>query len=350
MKSGQVRSYQNRTPSRWSQFPKVELHRHLEGAVRLSTLVELAPEVGLEVPQDPDEVREHFLITSPMQDLGSVLNKFLASQKVLASEEIIARITFEAIEDAVKEDIRILELRFAPTFMEQGHSLSREQILRGIRKGLHFAKDLPIAVGFLCIIQRILSPTIADDVLSLALDNRDLFVGLDLADNEIGADPRLFEKTFARALDKEFPITVHAGESQFPEASLNVKNSIELLGARRIGHGLQIHSDPFVMGLVKSKAIPLELCLTSNWLTNAVPNLMQHPIRKLMEAGVPVTINSDDPGLFGIDLTHEYDLLDKFYGFTEIDFNHCNDVAAQASFLPLLKKSKFWPRPIHSLR
>jgi adenosine deaminase len=350
MKDGQVRSYQNRTPSRWVEFPKVELHRHLEGAVRLETLMELAPAVGLEAPSTRDEARDQFLITAPMRDLGSVLNKFLASQKILSSEEIISRITFEAIEDAANEGIRILELRFAPTFIEQGHSLSRNQILRAVRKGLSYAKDLPIAVGFLCIIQRTLSPLIAEDILELALENRDLFVGLDLADNEVDADPRLFETVFGKAAAAEFPVTVHAGEADFPQASLNVKNSIEILGARRIGHGLQVIGDPFVMNLLKTKALPLELCVTSNWLTNAVPSLTTHPIRKLMEAGVPVTINSDDPGLFGIDLVHEYDLLNRFYGFSELEFNHCNDVAAQASFIPLLKKKKFWPRPIHSLR
>lgn len=350
MKAGQVRSYQNRTPSRWSTLPKVELHRHLEGAVRLETLMELAPVAGLEVPASLDEAREQFLITAPMSDLGSVLNKFLASQKILSSEEIIARITFEAIEDAVKEGIRILELRFAPTFIEQGHSLSRQQILRAVRKGVSYAKDLPITVGFLCIIQRILSPEIAHEIVDLALENRDLFVGLDLADNEVDADPRLFAAVFGKAVDNDFPVTVHAGEAAFTGASLNVKNSVEILGARRIGHGLQVIHDPFVMNLLKSKGIPLELCVTSNWLTSAVSSLTDHPIRKLMEAGVPVTINSDDPGLFGIDLIHEYDLLDRFYGFSELEFNHCNDIAAQASFIPLLKKRKFWPRPIHSLR
>jgi adenosine deaminase len=78
-----------------------------------------------------------------------------------------------------------------------------------------------------------------------------------------------------------------------------------------------------------------------------VDSLTSHPIRQLMEAGVPVTINSDDPGLFGINLTHEYDVLNKFYGFTELEFNHCNDIAAKASFLPLLRKSAVWPRPIY---
>lgn len=332
-------------------IPKVELHRHLECSLRLSTFKELAKDLGLEVPADEARLKDEFLVTSPMRDLDSVLKKFLRTQAVLHSEEILARITFEAIEDAVKEGIKILELRWAPTFIAQGHpSLSFDRIIRGIRKGADMASHLPIAVGFISIIQRILPVTEGERVVDFTLENKDFFVGLDLADNEIGFDPLLFQKAFERARKGGLRITVHAGEALFPEASLNVKNSIEILGAERIGHGVQIANDPFVMNLVRNQFIPLELCLTSNWLTQAVPSLTAHPIKNLLQAGVPVTINTDDPGVFDTDLVKEYKLLAQFYGFTEPDFNRCNDIAAQASFLPLIKRQKYWPRPIHTLR
>jgi len=131
---------------------------------------------------------------------------------------------------------------------------------------------------------------------------------------------------------------------------MNVRNSVEVLGAQRIGHGIQIFRDSSVMDLLKRKGIPLEVCLTSNWLTQATPSLESHPIRKIMDAGVPVTLNSDDPGIFGIDLVHEYGLWHRLHGFTIEEFNHCNDVAAASSFIPLMKKQKYWPRPIHKLR
>lgn len=333
------------------QLPKVELHRHLEGSLRLTTLVELARDLGIEIPPTEQQVIDDFLVTKPMKDLESVLKKFMRTQAVLSSEEILARITFEAIEDACHEGIRLLELRWAPFYIADGHpGLTPEKILRGIKMGLKMAQELPIAVGFISIVQRIHSLEEAEQVLQLTLDHRDFFVGIDLADNEVGFDPTHFEKIFSRAQAQDLPITIHAGEAPFAEASLNVKKSIELLGAQRIGHGLQIFRDPFIMSLVRQKGIPLELCPTSNWLTQSVPSLEAHPIRQLMEAGIPVTINSDDPGIFGIDLVHEYQVLSEIHHFTEAEFNNCNDVAAQASFIPRMQKQKFWPRPIHNLR
>lgn len=332
-------------------IPKVELHRHLECSLRLSTFVEIAGDLGLEIPDSLDKVRDEFLVTKPMTDLESVLRKFTRTQAVLSSKEILSRITYEAIEDAVEEGIKILELRWAPTFITQGHpNLNFETVIQGIRLGAELARHLPIAVGFISIIQRILPVPEASRVVDFTLEHKDFFVGLDLADNEEGSDPRLFQKAFDKARSQGLRITVHAGEANFPEASLNVKNAIEVLGAERIGHGVQIAKDPFVTNLVRSKAIPLELCVTSNWLTQAVPSIEAHPIRQLMQAGVPVTINSDDPGIFDSNLLNEYRILSRVHGFTKAEFDHCNDIAAQASFLPLIKKQKYWPRPIHSLR
>jgi adenosine deaminase len=351
MNSGQSKSSSNSHSETLRKIPKVELHRHLECSLRLSTFIELATDLGMEIPLTKEEIENEFLVTSPMLDLESVLKKFLRTQAVLHSEEILARITFEAIEDAVQEGIRILELRWAPTYVQQGHSnLNFEKIIRAVRSGAQMAQNLPIAVGFLSIIQRNLPVPEADNIVDFTLEHKDFFVGMDLADNEVGFDPRLFEKAFLRARKSGLQITVHAGEADVPEASLNIKNSIEYLGAQRIGHGVQIYKDPFVMNLIRANSIPLELCLTSNWLTQAVSSLTTHPIRQLFDAKLPVTINSDDPGIFGIDLVHEYELLARHYGFQESEFQHCNDVAAQASFIPLIKRQKYWPRPIHKIK
>lgn len=353
MKPGQVlkKDLREIRRMRLTALPKVELHRHLECSMRLETLVELAKDLKMDLPLDPEALKNEFLVTTPMVDLEAVLKKFLRTQAVLDSEEILSRITYEVIEDAVAEGIKILELRFAPTFITQGHPhLDFDKVLRGIRKGADFAQDLPISVGFLSIIQRILPVETAERVVDFTIANKDFFMGLDLADNEDGFDPLLFKNCFYRAQQNGLHITVHAGEAPIPQASLNVKNAIEILGAERIGHGLQIYRDPFVTNLVRKKAIPLELCVTSNWLTQAIPNLKAHPIKELLAANVPVTINSDDPGVFGIDLVHEYELLETDYGFTADDFQRCNDIAAQASFIPLMKKQKYWPRPIHMLR
>lgn len=329
------------------QLPKVELHRHLECSLRLSTLCELAPQVGIEIPKTDAELKKALLVTEPMRDLEAVLKKFLATQAVLHSEEILTRITYEAIEDAVQEGIRILELRYAPTFVQYRHeNLSFEMIHQAIVNGVEMAKHLPIAVGLIAIIQRILPYEIGERVTDFAIDHRDTFVALDLADNEVGFDAAKFAPLFVKAKKAGLHITVHSGEADVPGSAEYVRTAIELLGAERIGHGVQIYKSPEMMAFVRDRKIPLELCPTSNWLTNAVPSVATHPFRQLMEAGVPVTINSDDPGVFNIDLVNEYQVLANLHRMTEAEFNHCNDTAASASFIPLATKQKHWPRKI----
>lgn len=331
----------------WLSYPKVELHRHLELSLRPSTIKELAPQFGIPVP-DEATFRKRFLIEAPMQDLGAVLNKFLDTQKLLASTEILERIAFEACEDAHREGIRILELRYAPTFVRQGHDhLSFEDIHQAFVRGVQKAEQRwPLAVGLVCIIQRILPVHEAEAVTDFAIENRATFVGLDLADNEIGFDSKPFAAFFARAKKSGLGITVHSGEANAPKAPRYVKDAIEFLGADRIGHGVQIYRDTAVMEFVRERKIPLEICPTSNWLTNAVASTQEHPIRRLIEFGVPVTVNTDDPGIFGIDLVHEYELLEREHGFGTKEFDLCNSIAARASFIPLAKKQQVWPHPL----
>lgn len=335
---------------RLKQMPKVELHRHLECSMRGSTLRELAKQAGLEVPDDDAEFKARFLVTEPMRDLAAVLFKFNAVQRVLMSEEILTRITFEAIEDAVAEGIRILELRYAPTFVRHGHEyLSWEQIQRAVMKGIEKARQLPIAVGLIAIIQRTLSIKEAEAVTDFAIDHKGEFLALDLADNEVGFEPRPFAPMFLRAKKAGLRITVHSGESDVPEAPGYVRDAIELLGAERIGHGVQIAKSAEITKFVADSKVPLELCPTSNWLTNAVVSTARHPFRHLKDNGVLVTLNSDDPGVFNIDLVHEHRVMEREHGFSEQELQEINDVAAAVSFIPLSEKQKHWPRPILSV-
>lgn len=328
-------------------LPKVELHRHLECTLRIPTLRELAPQVGVEIPDSDEELKRQLLVTEPMRDLETVLKKFLATQAVLHSEEILTRITYEAIEDACHEGVRILELRYAPTFIQQGHDhLSYEKIHRSITRGVEMARHLPIAVGLIATIQRTLPVATGRRVADFAIEHRDTFIALDLADNEVGFDSRPFASIFEDAKKAGLRITVHAGEADVPGAEEFVMTAIEALGAERIGHGVQIHRSRRVMDEVIRRGIPLELCLTSNWLTNAVSSLAAHPFRALMEAGVPVTINADDPGIFDTHLIKEYRLLHELHGLSVAEFERCNDTAANASFIPHELKQKHWPRPL----
>lgn len=331
-----------------AKIDKVELHQHLELSLRPSTIKELAPSFGIEVP-DEAAYREKFVITEPMNDLGAVLNKFLDTQKLLGSEEILERISFEACEDAYNQGVRILELRYAPTFVADGHpNLNFETIHQAIVKGIKRAEaTYPMAVGLICIIQRILPVEKAEEVTQFAIDNRETFLGLDLADNEEGFDSKPFSPFFHKAIGAGLKITVHAAEINTGKSPTYIVDAVEHLGAHRIGHGVQIHRDPAMIKYAIEKNLVLELCPTSNYLTKAVlGTVADHPFRKLFDAGVKTTINTDDPGIFDTNIIKEYEVLQKYHGFTLDEFNQCNDWAAAASFIDAEKKQKVWPRPI----
>ena len=317
-------------------IPKIELHRHLELSFRKETLKELAPSFGIDTSTE-EKYKEAFLITEPMSDLDSVLKKFINVQSVLQSEEILERLSFEACEDAyTKENIKILELRYSPTFIQRDKAggLKFEAIHQAICKGLAKAKEsYNIQVGLLGLIQRILSIESAHYVTDFILENKKDFVGVDLADNEDGFEPKPFAPVFQKAKKAGLGVTIHAGEIDTEESPHYVKDSVEHLGATRIGHGIQIHKNPEIMEWVAKKGIVLEVCPTSNVLTNAAASIEKHPISKLLDAKVKLMINTDDPSAFDIDLNHEYQILSDKHNFTEEKFNQLNEIAFQASFI-----------------
>lgn len=283
-----------------------------------------------------------------MVDLGSVLNKFLDTQKLLSSPEVLERIAFEACEDAfTQEGIRILELRYSPTFVELGHKMSFEQIHAAIVRGVTRAENTyPMAVGLICIVQRILPLASAEQVMDFAIAHKNTFVAVDLADNEVGFDSKPFAPLFLRAQKAGLGITVHSGEANVPDAPQFVRDAIEYLGASRIGHGVQIFRDKKIMDLVKEKSVVLELCPTSNLLTSAVANLASHPLKTLFDYGILTTVNTDDPGIFNVDLNHEYKVAHEVIGLSADDLKKCAQIAAERSFIPLSKRKKVWPHPL----
>lgn len=326
---------------------KAELHRHLELCLRPDTIWDLAPQFGIQL-KSQREFQDRFMILEPMKDLGSVLNKFLDTQRLLATPEILERISFEACEDAYKnEGIRILELRYAPTFVEMGHKMTYDQIHSAIVRGIERAeRTYPMAVGLICIIQRILPVKDSIKVFKFVLDHKDTFVGVDLADNEEGFDSKPFAEHFLAAKKAGLGITIHSGEAPHPKAPKWVMDAVEVLGAQRIGHGVQIYRDENVMKIIRDRGIPLELCPTSNMLTNAVPDLKHHPLKTLFDFGVLTTINTDDPGIFNTNLNREYRIAHEIIGMSKDDLEKCAQYAAENSFIPLSKRKNVWHKPL----
>jgi adenosine deaminase len=331
-------------------LPKVELHCHLEGCFRPGTIREVGRTLGIEVPSDPETFRRDWLITEPMQDLAVALRKFANIQSVWGSEEAIERLTAEACEDARHQNIRILELRYSPDFIAEGHpQLTFEKIHRAIVRGVERSRHPEFAVGLIGIVRKILPDAQAAYTTDFIIENKASFVGFDFADRDIGFELRRFAPLIDKARNAGLRFTTHCGEDKVPEAAQHIRMAIEELRAERIGHGIYAVQDPKVVELAKRQHVLFELCPTSNWLTSSVPTIAAHPIRKFMQLGVHCSINSDDPGLFGIDLTHEYEVLQRDLRFTQEEFDRLNDLAAAHSFIAPDIKQRAWPRPIPSL-
>jgi len=318
-------------------IPKVELHRHLEGAIRFTTMKEWVLEDGL-LPSDATEeqLRAFTLITKPVDGLKVFLEKFGVIHRVLSTPDRIRRMAREACEDAFAEGVRVLELRYSPVFIQgERTDLTFDGIHAAILQGMEEAKASgPMAMGLIGILGREWDLPTATRVTDFILSNRDTFVGMDLANDEANFDGKLFTELFRKAKDAGLHLTVHAGESDIPASSESIRSALDDLGGERLGHGVQIYKDPALMEEVARRGILLELCPTSNILTRSISTLEEYPINIIRSAGVKVCVNGDDPGIFDYDLNHEYRILAEQHGLTERDFAVLNRDAFENSFIP----------------
>lgn len=302
---------------------RVELHRHIDCSLRPATLANLAK-------KSEKEIREKFWLTKPLGSLQEVLNRLTLFQKVLSSTEILERVAFEAVEDAFHEGITKLELRYSPRFASEHSKIPWEEVLKsfqcGIQRGI---STYPIQVGLICILSRREDFGVAQEAIDFAICHRDDFIGVDLAGPEVGFPCRLYKDLFRKARDAGFPITIHAGEGCDPE---NIWEAIDLLGAMRIGHGCRAIEDLQLMLRLARDQILIETCPTSNIITRAVGSWQEHPLPRFLDVGIPCSISTDDPGIFGVTLQDEFERCKKWMGMSEADLKRCNELAEKHSF------------------
>lgn len=321
------------------KLPKVELHRHLDGSVRFSTILDLAKIHNLDLgASSQEELYKKVTVTKPMTSLEAVLDSFWTTQKVLCSYEAIRRVAFENVEDCFREGSKLVELRFAPVFIQKNKTIGFDEIIEGVIDGITLGMDkYPIQIGLIHIMPRSLdlrkNLDATEDILRYRRShhkNADRLVGIDLADLETDESFTEYQESVLKSQKDGMGVTVHSGEDSSAE---HVRRTLEVFNAQRIGHGIQIAKDEAVMKLVKERDVALEVCPTSNWLTNIVPSVDQHPIKYLFDKGVKVTLNSDDPHLMGIDLPHEYEIARRL-GFKDSEIMQMNRWALEKSFLP----------------
>lgn len=314
-------------------FPLVELHRHLDGNVRLSTVLDLAREHGLELPAwTPEELRPHVQVMEREPSLVSFLEKLELLRRVMVDYDAVARIVRENLEDAVAEEIDHIELRFSPVFMAELHGLDPARVAQVACETLaESLETLPLSAKLIGILSRTYGVESAWRELEAILPFGDRgIVAIDLAGDEAGFPGELFVDHLTRAREAGFHVVVHAGEAAGSES---VRQAVEELGAERIGHGIRAAEDPAVVELLRRRRIPLEVCPTSNVQTSTVASYREHPLPYLLRQGLEVTLNTDDPSISGIDLAHEYRVAEEELGLSEEELKTLQENALEAAFL-----------------
>lgn len=282
-------------------LPLIDLHRHLDGNVRLETILDLGRQHHQPLPAwEVDSLRPHVQVTGPQPGVMAFIAKFRWMTAVMVDTNACRRIAYENVEDAHREGLDYVELRFSPWFMAETHHLDPAGVTAAVVEGVQQAsRDTGLPVNLIGILSRTYGPEIAWKELVALLAQRQAITALDLAGDEAHFPGGLFVEHFKRARDAGWHITAHAGEIAGPES---VWQAIRELGAERIGHAVRAPEDPALMAYLAERRIGIESNLTSNVQTSTVPDYARHPLRQFLESGIPATINSDDPGISAITL------------------------------------------------
>lgn len=317
----------------YAKLPKVELHRHLEGSLRVKTMMEIVRAHDLDV-KDTGYLRP---LVQVERDKDYTFENFLAKFGTLRlfykSPGIIKRITKEAVEDAAADNVWYMELRFTPVALSQAEAFPISEVIDWVIESVQEAeKAFDIQVRMIISINRHESVSLAEKVIQLAVDHsQDGIVGIDLAGNEAEYAAGPFQTLFAEAQREGLRITIHAGEWGGPE---NVQEAIQVLDADRIGHGVRVLEDPEVVRLAVERRIPFEVCVTSNHHSGVIEDITNHPLSEMLMEGLNVTINTDDPSISKITLGHEYRTVTETLGLPLWVLRERVLAAVRASFLP----------------
>lgn len=314
-----------------SRRPLVELHRHLEGSVRTSTILEVARREGHHLAAAP-RPRELLVADDSLGGLLDYLDRVDVAASAFTREDDWVRAAREVVLDAYDEGLDVLELRFSPWFVSSQSGLAPEAVVDAVTEGVRLARDLvDLRVGLVGILLRDLGPDAAVPQLATILSRREHFCAIDIAGNEAGYAAELFTSAYDGARDAGLRLTAHAGEGAGPES---VWAAVRHLGVERVGHGVRSVEDPALVDHLAEHGITLELCFTSNVQTRAAASRETHPVRALHEAGVPVTLNTDNPRVSDVTLAQEHETARLHAGLSDAQLDAIAHQALASTFAP----------------
>jgi adenosine deaminase len=325
-------------------LPKVELHDHLDGGLRPSTIIELADEIGYQLPcaKNVVEVENWFRRGADRRSLPLYLEGFETTCALMQTEEALERIAFEAVEDLSAQNIVYAEIRFAPILStHKGLNLEAvvEAVIRGLKRG---SEKTGMKFGLILCALRNMDAKISLETAELAVEYRKQgVVGFDIAGDENGHPPKRHLEAFQYIRDRNFNITIHAGEAFGPES---IWQAIQICGAHRIGHGTRLIEDMVVDGMkimkagalaefVRDRRVPLECCLSSNIQTGAAESLEKHPFIVFFRNHFRVMLSTDNRLMSGTNLSREMELAVKTYGLSCDDLEKLTVNAMKSAFI-----------------
>ncbi len=286
------------------RLPKAELHCHLDGSLRPATLLELGVELDRPMPASDEASLREYMTVDDARNLEDYLERFAITLSVMQSDAALERIAYELAEDARRDGVRYIEVRYAPV-LNVREGLSLEQAVEAPLRGLARAEAQHGIIGrvIVCAIRN-MAPSVSQELseLAVAYKHRGV-VGFDLAGGELGYPAKAHVKAFDFARSHDLACTCHAGEGDGAES---VREAVHVCGAHRIGHATRLIEDTSLTDFCNDRRIPLEICLTSNVQTRAVESYAAHPFREYFDRGLNVVLNTDNRLMSDVTLTDEY--------------------------------------------
>lgn len=311
----------------------VELHLHLDGSLRPETVWELAKEQGISLPAESlEEVRFQMKVPEDCRTLEEYLQRFDLPLLVLQREDALERVTFELVEDLAKEGVTYAEIRFAPQLSIQG-GLSQDQVveaaIRGAKRGMEQYPGIRVGLILCCMRGDTNQEMNLETVETAKKYLGQVVCAVDIAGAESLYPTENFAPVFEKVREYVLPMTIHAGEAAGPDS---MKTALAF-GTKRIGHGVAAVEDPELIHQLIREQVTLEVCVSSNYHTKVVPSIEAHPIRRLFNAGVRVTVNSDNMTASNTNICKELEILRNVFGFREQEIEKMEEYAWEARFL-----------------